>query len=562
MISFTAGEELMDQGDLSSKQVALALGGVFFLNLLLRGFYLRYQFVNGDEAVRALTAVRLLEGARLYLDVVTDKPPAATLFYASVFLLFGRSMKAVHVVAAWWNFATALVIYFTAARFWQKRVGLWAALSFTYFSASYLTQDMMAANTELLMVLPYTASFYFYLRARRARAATSSLLPANWLLLLLSGLLTGLASMFKQVGVFNLAFFALYEFFSRSDRQIARSLLESARRLLLIGLGVGIVLLLLAAWLIHTGALGAFWRNAIQLGAFYIGSLPRDLWIKFMLSRTAGYVLFNLPLWSLAALAVASGGGRSFRANSAGETCPRFAVALWAAVSLSGVFTSGRFYGHYFIASLPALAMLAALGIEALRDRRVNPARKRASQAAAYLLIFAFVFNLVRFHHRTAILAYETITGTRTRWSERWGMTKREREAEQIAQFLRQQLGAGEPIFIWGYALDVYWRSGCRPASRYLTPYYVTGHFYPEVTTTEEKQGERFWREARAQLIDDLKRSRPKLILNLDEAIWSLPYPEIVEFIKSEYQYEGQIGSDPLRPFLVFRLKDNLVIGR
>src|ERR1044072_9922914 len=93
-----------------------AFAALFLLNLLLRVFYLPYDFVNGDEGVRALTAVRMLEGARLYADVVTDKPPGATLFYAAVFAIFGRSMKAVHLAATLWNFASSIVIYITTTR--------------------------------------------------------------------------------------------------------------------------------------------------------------------------------------------------------------------------------------------------------------------------------------------------------------------------------------------------------------------------------------------------------------------------------------------------------------
>src|SRR5215831_13078011 len=114
--------------DIKPGTVLVALSAIFLLNLLLRAFYLRFDFVNGDEGVRALTAVRLLEGARLYLDVVTDKPPGSSFFYASIFAVFGRSMKAVHLAAIIWNFATALLIYFTAATFYSRRIGLWAAL--------------------------------------------------------------------------------------------------------------------------------------------------------------------------------------------------------------------------------------------------------------------------------------------------------------------------------------------------------------------------------------------------------------------------------------------------
>ena len=79
---------------ITTSQLLLAFSGLFLLNLLLRVFYLRFDFVNGDEGVRALTATRMLEGARLYADVVTDKPPGASFFYATVFAIFGRSMKA------------------------------------------------------------------------------------------------------------------------------------------------------------------------------------------------------------------------------------------------------------------------------------------------------------------------------------------------------------------------------------------------------------------------------------------------------------------------------------
>ena len=171
------------------------------------------------------------------------------------------------------------------------------------------------------------------------------------------------------------------------------------------------------------------------------------------------------------------------------------------------------------------------------------------------MLTVLFLFSFVRFHHRTAVLAFETVTGTRTRWSKAWGMTKREEEAEIIAATMRGRIGRGEPLYIWGYALDVYWRSGCRPASRYLTPYYVTGHFYPEVTSTSEAPGEVFWREARGQLIADLRRSRPRLILNVDEPIESLPYPEVVELINGSYVREGLLGPDPAHQFIVYRLR-------
>jgi hypothetical protein len=88
-----------------------------------------------------------------------------------------------------------------------------------------------------------------------------------------------------------------------------------------------------------------------------------------------------------------------------------------------------------------------------------------------------------------------------------------------------------------------------------LTPYYVTGRFYPEVTAEPPPAAEKFWRQARAELIDDLRRNRPRLILNKDEDILSAPYPEVVRFITDNYDYAGIIGDDPTYQFSVYSLR-------
>lgn len=559
---------------ITQKQVLLALAAIFCLNLLLRVFYLRYDFVNGDEGVRALTALRLLEGARLYVDVVTDKPPGTTFFYATIFAIFGRSMAAVHLAAAFWNFATSVVIYLTGARLYGKKAGLWAALLFVYFSTNYLTQDVMAANTELLMALPYTAAFYFYLRAYRplpsadeAESSSPSSLAQSWLPLLLAGAMAGFSTLFKQVGVLTLLFFALYELLAitishrsrEANRQegLLKALSSSLVRLLTVGLGFAVVIGAFLFWLYLDDALADFWRNTVVLGGHYVDAVSAELWLGFFRRRALGYVLFNITLWSLAvwiaARALARWPGKRNRYQSGSELTADLTITLWAAVSLTGVLVGGRFFGHYFIQVLPALALLGARGVLLLYERLRDPARKRRAQIAALLLVLTFVFCFVRFHHRTATLAYETITGTRTRWSEPWGMTRREHEAEVVAAFVRSRLNEGEPLYIWDYALDVYWISKCRPASRYLAPYYITGKF-PDAAMEPDAESEQFLSEARAHFIEDLKRNRPRLILDVYGKLMELPYPEIIEFIDANYEYDGEIGPLSGRPFVVFRL--------
>ena len=558
----------------------LALAGLFLLNLLLRVFYIRYDFVNGDEGVRALSALRMLEGARLYADVVTDKPPGASLFYAAVFSVFGRSMKAVHLAAIVWNFATSMVVYLIAARFYFRRIGLVAALFFVYFSTNYFTQDTMAANTELLMALPYSAAFYFFMRAvPESKDGESGHLLSSGIWLVAAGSFTGMAALFKQIGVLNLAFFCLYELvvvWNTREKRFERgnwlmtSLAKLIARLALVGVGFVLVITSFLLWLRSMGALGDFWTNGVVLNMFYIDSEPLSLWIRFMLGRGLGYLFFNAVLWFFAGWAVWRS-ARDLRSKArvavdlTKQSIERarfdMSAALWCAVTLAGVIVSGRFYGHYFIPALPALSLLGARGWELLAGTLRTPALKQRAGLALVMLSLLFLIGLFRCHHRTAVLAYETMKGTRTPWSDDWGMTKREQEARVVSESVRKIVREGEPLYIWGYAHDVFWRTGCRPASRYLTPYYIDGRF-SDAEATVPASGEQFRREAAANLVDDLRRNKPRLILDVEGGFTNLPHPELVGFVRENYRDAGNAGVDPTRPFKMFALKDGLETER
>jgi hypothetical protein len=109
-------------------------------------------------------------------------------------------------------------------------------------------------------------------------------------------------------------------------------------------------------------------------------------------------------------------------------------------------------------------------------------------------------------------------------------------------------------LYIWGYAHDVFWRTGCRPASRYLAPYYIDGRF-PDAEDTVPLSGEEFRREASVNLVEDLRRSKARLILDVEGGFNALPHPELVGFIGKNYRVAGSAGPDPARPFRAFELK-------
>ena len=67
--------------------------------------------------------------------------------------------------------------------------------------------------------------------------------------------------------------------------------------------------------------------------------------------------------------------------------------------------------------------------------------------------------------------------------------------------------------------------------------------------------GEEFRREAAANLLEDLRRSKPRLILDVEGSFKALPYAELVAFIEENYRDAGNAGPDAARPFRAFELK-------
>src|SRR6266446_2346851 len=138
-------------------------------NFLLRIVYARFEFLlNPDELLWAVSARELLAGKTLYGDVWLDKPPGATLIYAAVFALTGVKMVAIRIFAPIYVFLTALVVRAIGKQLFDERVGWLSAFLFSYLSVNFFPEDMILLNTELLMLLPYSAAVWLFIRGMRA----------------------------------------------------------------------------------------------------------------------------------------------------------------------------------------------------------------------------------------------------------------------------------------------------------------------------------------------------------------------------------------------------------
>jgi len=503
----------------STVKLALAL---FAVNFLLRFSYYRYDLLIWDETAWAVSAQMWLGGKTLYSEIVIDKPPGATFIFALIFYLFGDKMIFIRLFTIIYVFATAVSIYKLGSYLYDRRLGWIGAFIYSVFSTTYFALHMIALNTELLLVLPYTLSVLFFLKGFRRQSNS---------LMLLAGVMTAIAMIFKPVGVFNLLLFAACLLLS-DDRWTVR-LRRLAVALLGLALGIGALVLYLAM----TGALIDFWRDSILLNIYYVGLADAEAVWQYVSKRLSSYLAFNLSLFLLCGLAALRLIKSRAEKRSDKYSQEDLIVLIWAIASFMGVSAGRRFYGHYFIQLLPAASLLAARGLEIVKLWLGHPARRRIAWAFSCFLVLSFSVPLVRFHQYTFILMFEDLTNNRGRWSNAWPMTRDQKDIRQIADYVRLRTGPDEAVFMWGYRAGVYYHANRPIASKYLYNHMLTGIMegpYSPAYPADKPP----WLDARQALINELEGTQATYVIDLDAEVPITHYKDLARYLDDNYFIE------------------------
>lgn len=410
-------------------RLVLGLFGLFVLvSLLTRWLSLVVEVLDVDEAAHAVGSWVLLDGGRLYTDFVDNKPPLLYGYYALAQLLLGRGLLPVHAVTA--IVTVPLVALAASAAFRHDRRGVAAGLLWLVYGASFLAHDMLAANAELVLLLP--ASWAIALVADEERAV-------RWRPLLLAGLLLGLATLVKHQAAFWLPALGWAALAARAPAATGRR----ARRLL--ALGAGFALPLLATW-VAFGATGGtqdlvywlVWRNVVYAA--------NPITVAGALGRAARYLLpwllATAPLWWA---------WRS--ARPALDAHHRRLVDGLVVLGLLPALAGFRFFPHYFVPAVFALALAAATAVARWWERP----RERASRVfLAATLVLALGF--------AGTNAWLYLGGSRVY-----------RETDPVYREVAERLAEdecfpGSRLFVWGWAPAFYYEAGLRgagPASRF-----------------------------------------------------------------------------------------------
>jgi hypothetical protein len=165
---------------------------------------------------------------------------------------------------------------------------------------------------------------------------------------------------------------------------------------------------------------------------------------------------------------------------------------LWAASGAVAVVIGLRFFPHYYLQMLPPLCLLAARGVTSTIWRT----RRWALVGLSVVLLGTGGYYLV-----TAFLHTNGRDGN---------------IATSAARYVADHSGPESRVLVWGHAPEVYWESGRRPATRFVTTGFLTG---ASGARPPDRVGMQYATPgAWTQFLDDLRRHPPTLIVDMSEA--------------------------------------------
>ena len=445
-----------------------------------------HRLLDGDEAIYGSIAVLMNLGGGLYdAGGVDNKPPGIFWAYALTFRAFGAyDMTAIHAVAVVVLAATCAVIFLIARDVADPRAGVLAALFYGILTAAG-NPRLLAANTELFMMLPLCASVLCMLRRR-------------WFW---SAVLLVAAFAFRQSAAVNvlLVAAALWWLEPASSRVRAGAIFAVGG---VVSLAAG------AALIASTGSLPGFWRWTIgTLVGYAAGNWTPAVVFARARDSLVPFVVEMGVFW-IAATAVTV----RWRAINVQARL----MVIWLAVAMAGSLAGGHLSWHYFIQAMGPLAVVAAVAFETIRLRRAVTAFAIAGIAVPAMAWWVFDAN-------ADPLTYD------------FGAPIPQHEA--VAAYIDSHTSPGDRVFVWGDWPALYVESDRTMSSRF--PGFLRGFARGSgIPPNNWDTAPDVWPLLQA----DLEKNPPALIVDTAPAGWSdfagypmANYPVLAGIVARDY---------------------------
>ncbi len=403
-----------------------------------------------DEGEYAYAGQLLLQGVAPYAVAYNMKLPGMYAAFALIEAVLGETVKGIHFGFLLVNAGAIVLVFVLGRRLFGPAAGAVACASYALMSLSPGVYGTSAHATHFV-VLPALAGFLLLLDV-----GESGRLGRGFA----SALLFGLAFLMKQQGVF-FALFAWFVFVGGRLRARPFVSRKAAADVALFAIGLAAPLAVACAALWLAGVWDSFWFWTFLYAREYVSITSVSAGLKNFREQFPLVVGPAVLIWSLAGAGVAAVlFDRELRER-------RALILSFAVFSFLTVVPGLYFRGHYFVTVLPAVALLAGVGVAAVHRQLVQRERRGAWAAIpAALTVVALGWVVLDqrtfFFHASPVQASRMMYGlepfpeaieiarrrSATGYIYVFGVWEENRYSERMAQEMMKEIEAAKPKYV------------------------------------------------------------------------------------------------------------------
>lgn len=431
-----------------------------------------------DEGEYAYMGQLLLKGIPPYSQAYTMKFPGTYLMYALLMLLSGQTIAGIHLGFTIVNCITIILIYLLAKKITGGYAALIAAGVYAVLSLSPGVLGLAAHATHFVVLFAVGGTLLLFEALEKGDRL-------HWYLW--SGIVSGIAFIMKQHGLFFILFCASYmivEHYSSSPHFVRKKLMP---RLAVYTFGTSLPLFATIAWLYTSGVFDKFWFWAVRYAEKYVSQMPLSRAFNLFISGLSGATGPFFLVWTLAFLGLIATFfhqrlkvGKSF-------------VLLFTLFSFLSVCPGFYFRGHYFVMLLPAVSILVGILVDFMGSWD-SASIKFPFYKILGLGLFITAMTIGIVGEKEYFFKYDPITVSRKIYG-----TDPFPESLRVAEFIKSRSNKDDKIAVFGSEPQIYFYSDRLSATGYIYIYDLMKN-HPYALTMQE------------EMVHEVESSKPKFI--------------------------------------------------
>lgn len=456
---------------------------------------IRYRLLDfpleRDEGEYGYIGKLLLEGVPPFKEAYSMKLPGVPAMYALFMMIFGATARGIHAGLLSINAVTMFLLYFSLRRIFNPNIGFIAG---SIYGIMAVSQNFLGfAGHATHFVTFYTAIAllclaYFYENKTLVSAA-------------LSGLMFGMSFLMKQQAVYFILFGGLVLItFELLNKPV--NLKKALQIIIVYSLSVVAIYLLMLCLILASGGFEKFWFWTFRYPAEYVSGISWErgkanfIFNFFPIFKEFGIVFF---------LAMIS---PFFLVKKELNKKQIFFALSFAALSFLSVTPGYYFRQHYFISFLPAVGLLAAISLDSISNFLCSRIRVTGLPFILSASILVLAMGIIISNNTFYYLKGTPLVLSKMIYSGNPFV-----ESIEVSKFIKTVTSKEDKVAILGSEPQILLYSDRRSATGYLYTYgLMENHRYNKIMQQE--------------MIDEIEKEKPKIIVLVNSPLSWLPHPE------------------------------------